>query len=1375
MAIDSGVESVTTGAGGIGSTSRLEEKLQSITNVAAPPKEFGAFTPSSIQEAAEVELGSAGALIGQGIDRGIVRFLFSDEVMNQSDIDRNIALAENFVDRNNVVTVAGASFLGELIGNAPTEIAVAMTGVGIGKWIVKLGKAANASNAVKRMATAVENIEDAYSFTPSSKFSLAQRVAIRNTTEIAAGGTAEMINQAVRSAAGENVTGDEVVENIMIGSAASVPFFEGLRGLGKGYDALLKPSITKAGSNFIKLAKSTGVSARVLAKKINESLDKGIDPVSENTIARALDDTDVDKPALSDRLDSANKRVERGLEEGIDAETPNAILRSADTTPDRVDVETGTAKPDTKVSEAAPSRQNFIDEGTAAPKKGFVGRLSDVVDSIKKVDKGEIMSFVDEIRSTIFRGSQEASQAFENIVVRVGDTGKDAARFTSDISKRLEGDIGAGEITVSPDVAEADIPRVVAHEITHAATVNKLTKDIADAIGSAEPDLIDDALADNQTLLDVLPEGTTRDLVELHEEIKGMEGFEEIGDAFEDNWRKDVKEFISEALTNQKFQEKLANTKRKGKLPSSAKSEKSLLKVIFDKVFDSLGLPREKRSVFDSVVRSTQQLIKEGARESKQARGASKKPKPKKKTAQEKASDAALAAQKDLQDDIVNTALDPQSGLSSGFGVARNVVTKKVAAWSETVGAKWSSDFRQMQSLFSSMGAVGEKLRSLQVTGIDRVSRIRQAMWPAKRYAEEVVRKNRADLEGKHKITLSTATQFDRREGTPNALDAGGQPLELEMSGYQLLSLYMRSMDGIKADGVTVVSEQSGLRGLSREGEGFQFNGNDYVLTPGSVASLQQGIGVSDGLKEVADALWDVYRDGAGPIDKVAIDIIGGPVLRPENNFYSPGRKVADDADHLFVVDDLHNRANGRKQGDKKAINQGRFLEERKGGNVFVLSNPVADMQAYVSQVPETIGMAEFSGAFNALVSNSKIQFILKDQYGEHLLNTLKNFQSILNGTFERKVDAKWERTLMSLRAVAVLGANISVAAKQMASAWSARATGLLNSDGISMVKQAAIYAKPFSKSRARVVSEMRKHSPFFADRHDTGHIDPDIADVLSTFDMTFDEAARKTPAELKKKFESKGIKVGQFYLKMIHGSMGLIRMMDEATMASIWQATKKTVAETIDKNDPGYWDEVNRLFTQVAIDSQPTSNPSTRSVNQSRKGLDARVFTQFSGQTAKNHGLTMNMFMRNAQDAHYGLSHYVSFLSDAAPILAQTAMVTATSVAYGATKESTKQFFSGDERYHRRKQKEAEGIFKKTYQTYVKTFAGQIPGINGIIADMSSSMFTGASVFPKEIPLIQEAIRTHKYAEREDYSKAALTAATFVGLPQAPFRLVGI
>jgi len=152
-----------------------------------------------------------------------------DPVANASLEERERLNAEaSSYAQNNAIKSFFIGLAADFGGNLPTEIAIALSGAWLGRAAIAMGKAPNASRAAKRMARGAEIIEDA--FTTGKQGTRLRRLAIRGSTDFAAGSLAAYMDSTLKDMGGQRVTSDELMNRMIMEGFAGATFGEFIRG-----------------------------------------------------------------------------------------------------------------------------------------------------------------------------------------------------------------------------------------------------------------------------------------------------------------------------------------------------------------------------------------------------------------------------------------------------------------------------------------------------------------------------------------------------------------------------------------------------------------------------------------------------------------------------------------------------------------------------------------------------------------------------------------------------------------------------------------------------------------------------------------------------------------------------------------------------------------------------------------------------------------------------------------------------------------------------------------------------------------------------------------------------------------------------------------
>jgi len=714
------------------------------------------------------------------------------------------------------------------------------------------------------------------------------------------------------------------------------------------------------------------------------------------------------------------------------------------------------------------------------------------------------------------------------------------------------------------------------------------------------------------------------------------------------------------------------------------------------------------------------------------------------KEKRQEAIEKAQERQEKQSKEVIDTALDPILGIAHGIGRVSGKLTQRVRNVTNRLTRAATTDNLKLINMFTMMGEAGKMLNKEMVAGAELEAKISNVMQPYVQKAKDLFSAHKEELVKKRDITLNVATKFDKKQtGTD------GNPTTLKLNGNQRIDLYMKIMDGVTKDGAFDPKrfKHASSKDLYKKSGGFQVDGKNYVLTKEQVAAIQQDPRILVDAKEleIAEAIWDGYRAAVPEANKIAQRIAGVDVMDANNYYYSPkhliGGKKREGIDALTAI-------TNRLISGKDVANVSSNMEARAqtGGFPHELVNPMSSLSSYQYTVSTSMGNAEFAIRFDHFMNDKAVVKKIEEVYGMNWRESMDSMKAYIAGdkTEVGRADAIVSQ-LLSLRAQSILGYNPSVALKQIGSVMSAIATGKLPGESyVGMAKRALSLFRNTDEKKA-LVAEIMEHSEFFRQRIETGRINIDLNDIAENFG-DFSSVADIPRSVLQKsglgKFVmDKGGKINEARLKHVGDTMSWIRRFDEATLAAIWEAKKKDMFGDVTDLSPRQWKKLNNEFIEIAMESQPTYNYGSRTLNQRKQGMVAKALTQFSSQTTDNFGL-----------AHRGIMEYLNSprnLEDrarawqrVAPLIAQNAYIAAVSVGYRYMTSGVRETLGADENRRTRMEKKFPEWYKHYFVEYVNGIFGQIPGTGAMAKQMSSAAFS-APVYGMSVPLLEEFSQT--------------------------------
>jgi hypothetical protein len=440
----------------------------------------------------------------------------------------------------------------------------------------------------------------------------------------------------------------------------------------------------------------------------------------------------------------------------------------------------------------------------------------------------------------------------------------------------------------------------------------------------------------------------------------------------------------------------------------------------------------------------------------------------------------------------------------------------------------------------------------------------------------------------------------------------------------------------------------------------------------------------------------------------------------------------------------------------------------REGSGALELVNPFLELSNYARTVSHTLAMVEFNKTAKEAILQSKS--LIDANFGKPMRQTLTDLINIHSGDFSslgKFTEQGIISRLFSLRQVGLMGANPSVIAKQLGSAWLAAATGKVSSSGSEMGKDAAkLLASP--AKRKALLAEMTEHNPVIERRLqetiqiiEFEHASAGLAEVLFA-------KGPLTIKELATLGRGKDVKLTDAASAIVQKSAEGIRLADESTLGAMWNAVKKDVSKEgeVPDGSPEFWNEVTDRFNDLLLQTQPTLDPSSRSINQMRPGIGFRALTQFSTQTRKifefsdtavSKFINIPKELRTSADVR-------EFQRAILPLMAQAAYISAVGFTSATLIKGGLSLIQSDQR-KRRLEVHNRGVAAQLLQQAVSNSFGVIPVGGKIYADTINSMF-GADPFGVEIPVLAEIQGVQKGISDRSVKKAHDSISQLLGVP---------
>lgn len=565
-----------------------------------------------------------------------------------------------------------------------------------------------------------------------------------------------------------------------------------------------------------------------------------------------------------------------------------------------------------------------------------------------------------------------------------------------------------------------------------------------------------------------------------------------------------------------------------------------------------------------------------------------------------------------------------------------------------------------------------------------------------------------------------------------------GTTVNVEMDGFERLKLTMYALDGFDRNlDPDKVSRNSAQQALTASKGGFinPSTGLPVVLSKAQLKKIQNLDLLSDSDKAIMESLFRAYRSIKPDANKTGNKLIGQNLMSPENAFYNPKNTNAQTlSDDIWAV-------GAALIGDKKAkvlLGEGN-LRARSGAASLKLVDPLQEMNGYINRMSDVLAKSETMASYKIAMDKAgeRIEVIFGSNVRETLDDLIKvnSGDTSLLGAFS---EGGFVSRMFSAGMISKLALNPAVAAKQLASAFTAAATGKVRSSGFVMGADAANFAKN-KQLRDAMLAEMVEHNPIMARRL---REEPQFIEVedaikgMGSLQLFHGKIPNKTLLELARKGD---IKLSDAVIDLLRkGTVG-IKVLDESTLASLWKAVKKDIVDEslIEVNSPAFWKETNRRWNDILMETQPTTDPSARSINQMKRGIPSRFLTMFTTQTRKNWELADKEISRYSNIPDKTADDRRELIKVMAPLAYQTAYVSAVGVAYGFAFNKALGILQNEKR-RKAAEKRQEAVTQKLFTDMMRNMLGQQPIIGKLSADFVNAMF-GQKPFTQALPILDE------------------------------------
>tara|TARA_R110000787_G_scaffold5480_3_gene20062 strand:+ start:6437 stop:10525 length:4089 start_codon:yes stop_codon:yes gene_type:complete len=1348
--------SVSTDANGMVTTARQVPAVEPV--VEAPsvasnelaaagfqPEQHGAFVPA---QSGGVQ-GDFGDAFSMGYKDTILGAL-GDEDSSVARNDRATAEASAYARDHGVLNFVG-NMAGGIVGDAPIELGLIFVAP-LALSSMARGLATHAPLAASRLRRASETLNVLQKSEATGKnMTRVARVTERMRYEAAVGALSGAISQELQEEI-KNTEGRSgaTLDRMIQDSVGGALFSEALRAGGKLFtrakvkediletfkeDAAVKASTPEETGLAVQTSKEgvvdnppeaelpPGPEQAQPASGVN--MEFNADPALEQGQVPALDRGD----ALVDLEPAERPKAERGQEEILDAESPTpAELRKKLQEP-----ETKSAV-DTYNSE--PTKENFsnavnsmMDDGNRNADMG--GKVADIVEARAKAAGMTFEEYV-KVKGLNLRNAAQASVIFEEgrIILNAPHNATSAGDFIHELGHIFRSDLDA----------KANATLEKAFGVKNGNWTRTDEESLADAFV--------DYVATGE-----LPAGASSRLKKAFNAVS--------------TWLRDVYASITGNEVEQLSPEM-----------------QDVFKTLFDTENGPSAVPSAKGE-FDAFKQreamGTTQLFADGGpqgapkptgttsrREQKRKERKAKTVKDKtSKVAQDKKADAdrtakqetvanAASEQDNAQQEIRNAVLNSNDGLANSTGAAVTPSGKVLNRIVDAAPQSLTTDNRSVQGMLSMMGGAGKLVKKAMTDSIQRVAALKNGM----RKDLTIARKGLSKAE-KTSMKAKTAVSFE------TMVDGRATTVQVGMSRQERIELYMASMDGFTKD-KSSVSKNASQHDLVHASRGFVTEDSDIplVLTKRQLESIQEGDFLSVREKEIAESIWSMYRNAVDPLNKETLRIAGDKVADANHWYYTPKRIVGDPDEGNFM-DALSTAV---KRGENSGV--AGSVNLRSAGGIHQFDDPFKKAQSYLNSMSETVGGGEFTSRYQVLVNENK--HMIEKYYGKNWYGTMKDFERVMTGNAQGLLGKSHKVTsaLLSFRSMAYLGINPSVMLKQVGSAWSAAATGKLNANGHTLAVHAAKLSLKGSKELATLQAEMKAKSAFWVNRQESGGMSLEMQDFLFENNIDIMDIDEANLTELFGKLAKKG-EFGSGYTGLVIKGMQGIRHMDEATMSAIWKATKDTVqsAGQHKEGTPDYWKAVNELFTDIAAESQPTSEVATKSINQMKKGVVAKAFSQFSSQTRKNAEISANLVTAYVNKKNKTPADAYKLAEGMFPLAVQTAYITAVGATVKEATTYTTEALGANPNKRSRDQKKFDSLVAKSLIAYMRNTLGQIP-MTGKMAESLIAAGLGAPVYNQmSVPIVDEMGKIIEGLKDRDVAKMIRPASAMMGAPQTLVR----
>lgn len=589
---------------------------------------------------------------------------------------------------------------------------------------------------------------------------------------------------------------------------------------------------------------------------------------------------------------------------------------------------------------------------------------------------------------------------------------------------------------------------------------------------------------------------------------------------------------------------------------------------------------------------------------------------------------------------------------------------------------------------------------------------------------------------------------------TKKSIMAGGKSYRL--NGIQRISAWLSMADGVSikwlkggpdfetnnlpSSGYSRMVEHTTKKGKIVRGPGIRLGPNrkPVVFTDAEFKNFMLSDSLlSDAERKIAMRMLESYNMNVPWLNQVYLDLLGYRLIKGNGKFaYSPLRSEGHtDPDEIITFNAMLGK--GKKP---ETLDVTGHLKQR-GSRVVTLEDPFAQFNNYVKRVPDAVAYARPTRiALHALgavegapqtLKNSMMGFMGNTAY-RNTVNMLRNLVGDRSGIKDPTSPGFGQ--MISLANMAKLSLNPITALKQWGSLWSAQASKVVPGLSGNKVWVDAVALTTNKKERDALIAEARAASPFFDYRQ------RDRIAFIDDEALQGDDFARlmtatgNTPSikDLKAMVKRKKLTRRQAWYEMVSRGLNHIKFADEVALAALWKATKEAGGDGV-------------MLRDLILESQPSYDNLSRSINQLNRDEFSRSIAAFSTQTRKNAAMMTQAYYNLINKDKITTDDWREFFGVVGPMLYQTSYITAAGTV-GAIGVGTVLSLLESEEVAARNENLREITAKKIMQRFSRDLLGQIPSIGGDAVVMLTNQLMGATSFAAGITPItdfEEAIKT--------------------------------